>query len=330
MASVVMAKLPTIPNVAPQRMIPSKSSLGGAFAKGAGAGAVAGSSFGPLGALIGSAVSGLFSLGSTALQNRYNRKQVDKQWKRELQQWERENAYNDPSAQMARLKSAGLSPNLMYSDANGANTSASSPSASFQQSSDIEPALISAYQSLAGLKNQTDQTSSNIALQDSQRVLNNMSAMTEGAKADNYIQDTLNKIIQNRGFHLDNELKSRLQDYQVGNAMWQNELLKMNMLKLSYDTDISKWEAKSRGYEYQNILPEQLKKWQADVKYLDEQNRRFLNGFGLLDNQALYDILYGVGKKKDIKHPQLRGLGYQTLGKLKFPNIGLGVTKLFK
>lgn len=330
MPNVVTAKLPTIPNLAPQKMIASKSSLGGAFAKGAGTGAVVGSSFGPLGAVIGSALNGLISLGATAAQNWYNRKQVDKQWKRELQQWERENAYNDPSAQMARLKAAGLSPNLMYADANGANTSASSPSASFQQSGDIEPGIISAYQSLAGLKNQTDQTSSNIALQDSQRILNNMSAMTEGAKADNYIQDTLNKLVQNRGYELDNELKSRLQDYQVSSLMWQNELNKMNMLKLSYDTDLSKWEAASRGYEYENVLPEQLKKWQEDVKYLHEQNSRFFSGLDLLDNQTAYDMRYGVGKNKDIKHPQLRSIGYQTLGKLKFPNVGLGVTKLFK
>lgn len=331
MANVVTtAKLPNIPSLAPQKLVPSRSSLGGSFAKGAGAGAVAGSSFGPLGALIGSAVSGLFSLGATALQNRYNRKQVDKQWKRELEQWNKENAYNDPSAQMARLKAAGLNPNLMYADANGANTAASSPSASYQQSTDIEPALLSAYQSLAGLKNQTDQTSSNIALQDSQRILNNMSSLTEGAKADNYIQDTLNKIVQNQGYTLDNQLKKRLQDYQVSNAMWNNELLKMNMLKLSYDTDISKWEAKSRGYEYQNILPEQLKKWQEDVRYLKEQNDRFLGGLDLLDNRTAYDVRYGVGKKKDIKHPQLRGLGYNLLNSLKIPSPSLGLFKSVK
>ena len=40
------------------------------------------------------------------------------------------NAYNDPSAQMERLKQAGLNPNLVYGG--GATTTASAPcSASF-------------------------------------------------------------------------------------------------------------------------------------------------------------------------------------------------------
>lgn len=44
------------------------------------------------------------------------------QWN--VQQWNRENAYNSPSAQMARYKSAGLNPDLMYSQQ---NLSAASP-----------------------------------------------------------------------------------------------------------------------------------------------------------------------------------------------------------
>jgi hypothetical protein len=36
------------------------------------------------------------------------------QHKWNIQDWNRQNAYNDPSAQMARLKSAGLNPNMVY------------------------------------------------------------------------------------------------------------------------------------------------------------------------------------------------------------------------
>ena len=35
------------------------------------------------------------------------------------QQWQRENAYNDPSAVMQRLSRAGLNPNLMYGEGTG-------------------------------------------------------------------------------------------------------------------------------------------------------------------------------------------------------------------
>lgn len=46
-----------------------------------------------------------------------------------LQQWERENAYNTPSAQLQRLKDAGLNPNLMYGSGQSFSAAASSPRA---------------------------------------------------------------------------------------------------------------------------------------------------------------------------------------------------------
>ena len=44
-----------------------------------------------------------------------------------IQQWNRENAYNHPAAQKARLESAGLNADMMYGGAGVSNTSASSP-----------------------------------------------------------------------------------------------------------------------------------------------------------------------------------------------------------
>lgn len=62
------------------------------------------------------------------LNRRYNERQVDKQWSRMLDQWHRENAYNHPSAQVARMKEAGLNPALMYANGGGFVPAASSPS----------------------------------------------------------------------------------------------------------------------------------------------------------------------------------------------------------
>jgi hypothetical protein len=50
----------------------------------------------------------------TLLQNRANRKLAEEEWKRNIR-------YNDPSAQMARLKKAGLNPNLVYGSGNATN-----------------------------------------------------------------------------------------------------------------------------------------------------------------------------------------------------------------
>lgn len=47
------------------------------------------------------------------------------QWN--VDQWNRENAYNDPSAQLQRLRTAGLNPDLVYGSGSAANLSAPSP-----------------------------------------------------------------------------------------------------------------------------------------------------------------------------------------------------------
>ena len=57
----------------------------------------------------------------------YARESADLEWKRNLEQWNRENAYNDPSQVVQRLQNAGLSPALALGNYGG-NTAASSPS----------------------------------------------------------------------------------------------------------------------------------------------------------------------------------------------------------
>lgn len=46
--------------------------------------------------------------------NKENRRLAKDQRNFSIDMWNRENAYNDPAAQMARLKNAGLNPNLIY------------------------------------------------------------------------------------------------------------------------------------------------------------------------------------------------------------------------
>lgn len=56
-----------------------------------------------------------------------NRQDATTAYQRSIDMWNMNNAYNDPSAQMERLKQAGLNPNLVYGS--GAQTTASAPSA---------------------------------------------------------------------------------------------------------------------------------------------------------------------------------------------------------
>ena len=90
-------------------------------------------------ALIGSAVASIAgAVGSNASINKQLKEQKNEnastrqynlmlarlQNKWNIEQWQRENDYNSPTAQMARFRSAGLNPNLIYGQQ---NTSASSP-----------------------------------------------------------------------------------------------------------------------------------------------------------------------------------------------------------
>lgn len=81
--------------------------------------------------LASAAIAGGAALASTATNamvagkmnkrgERHANKMWEKQGQRELEYFNLQNAYNDPSAQMQRLKDAGLNPNLVYG--NGATT----------------------------------------------------------------------------------------------------------------------------------------------------------------------------------------------------------------
>lgn len=67
---------------------------------------------------------------NVALQDRqfaFNREASETEYNRNLEQWNRENEYNTPAAQMQRYIDAGLNPNLIYGSGTSAATAANSP-----------------------------------------------------------------------------------------------------------------------------------------------------------------------------------------------------------
>ena len=73
-----------------------------------------------IGSILGGPVGGLIgSLGSSLLTNSGQRKRQQTANRENVEFWNMQNAYNDPSAQMARLKEAGLNPNLIYGQSSG-------------------------------------------------------------------------------------------------------------------------------------------------------------------------------------------------------------------
>ena len=83
-----------------------------------------------LGAVLGGPIGGLAgSLASSLLGNRGAKRRQQQADKQNIKFWEMQNAYNTPKQQMARLKDAGLNPNLIYgSNANTGVAGSVSPS----------------------------------------------------------------------------------------------------------------------------------------------------------------------------------------------------------
>lgn len=83
----------------------------------------------PLGSILGSIAGATANYFSQRRQNRENREAVDRQNAFNVQMWNRQNVYNHPSQQMARLKAAGLNPHLIYgtSPSSAVGNSATAP-----------------------------------------------------------------------------------------------------------------------------------------------------------------------------------------------------------
>lgn len=98
---------------------------------------LSGSNMGQLG---GQALNMATNVGSMAYnywlwmkQAQYNRQNMAMQNMWNIQQWERENAYNTPLAQVQRLQAAGINPALAYSNGQMMNEAAQSPTMEMSQ-----------------------------------------------------------------------------------------------------------------------------------------------------------------------------------------------------
>lgn len=79
---------------------------------------------------IGTAVSGLAnsitSVINTNKTNKANAEMAKYSYSKDLEMWNKQNAYNDPSSQMMRYQNAGLNPNLIYGNGSASAGNAAS------------------------------------------------------------------------------------------------------------------------------------------------------------------------------------------------------------
>lgn len=105
------------------------------------------------GAIISAGISSVSQAASGLFGNKARRKAATKSYERNLANWHRQNAYNDPSMQMQRLKGAGLNPNMVYgTGVQAAGQASSQPSAPTATQQNIQlPDAMAAYTSMEQL-----------------------------------------------------------------------------------------------------------------------------------------------------------------------------------
>lgn len=124
-----------------------------------------------------------------ALTRQYNLMLAKQQNQWNLEQWNRENAYNDPSSQMQRLRTAGLNPDLMYQNGAAGLQSASSPDMTAGEPA--QPVDMSAYRNRKTIGDVIQQAQSTML---AQQQVKKLEADTTGQKLKNVEQDSQNVI----------------------------------------------------------------------------------------------------------------------------------------
>jgi len=182
--------------------------------------------------LIGQGVNAISNLFTNKAQKNTNLEMYDRQRTDALSDWNRQNQYNSPSAQMQRFKEAGLSPHLIYGQTNTAPP---------VRSSDAKPPSYVAPQFDAQSANpllmalQMDNMKKQGALLDSQAIKNNSETNWKNVNT-NLLKDTF--------------------DYKVGQESWKANLFKAQHDKALMDTersatDIKKTEGEIKLQKYQ-------------------------------------------------------------------------------
>lgn len=158
---------------------------------------------------------GLFSANQARKNRAFQERMYERQLKDNRENWERMNEYNLPSAQLARLRDAGLNPLLMYSNGAQGLTVANGAEGANPGSG-----------SMGQMSNHTNfgQAFAQAAMMQEQ--LRNMRADTELklSEAANREADTKNKGVEFEELSFDLGLKKDTRQLQIDSMSWQNKL----------------------------------------------------------------------------------------------------------
>lgn len=221
--------------------------------------------------------------------NAANRSLAEYSYAQDQLQWDRSNEYNSPAAQMARLKEAGLNPNLIYGGGSGgAAGTASSSSPKFNA-----PTINAVPTGIPGQIPQMLMLHQDLQLKQAQ--IDNVKSHT-----DNVMQDTVNKslspgkiIAQTSNLEQDLYQKKGLAPYQLeaakhGTVKAETEALqgwkKLGLMTQEEQMNALRVDAMKRNLKSIDLENE---KRHADVIFKQKENELRAAGITSSDHPAL-------------------------------------------
>ena len=191
-----------------------------------------GAIIGGLGSLAGSMIganaqrqANIQNMQLAKYQNNWQTAENEKAYARSVEMWNMQNAYNAPTAQMSRLRQAGLNPNLVYGSGVTGNSAGSAPQ---YQPAKIQRATMEPYRGWnLGL---SDAASMYMAMRQNKAQVENMEAQNklikEQARTEGIRQGNIAMATARSGFDLD--LARELKDVSVGRAIAEKNLSEAN------------------------------------------------------------------------------------------------------
>lgn len=247
--------------------------------------------------LLGSAITAASSSKSVRETNKANRELAEQQNEWNVQQWNRENEYNSPSAQVQRLKEAGLNPAMMY-DTGGSvvNTSSSKESANL-----ANQVALTGVNPLMGVGESMSQASQNLLQKE--KTAAEVRNLDHNSEYQSVQTELIQKQTEGMQIQFENWRKQgALTDAQTNQVLTSIESINKNMqladeqIKL-YQSQTANLDEQTKKTQLENVWTNvmnsaQLKKLKADTSVsearqaeIEQQVRNMLQQHDLLNTQ---------------------------------------------
>lgn len=240
--------------------------------------AVGAAIIGGLGSIVGSAIganaqrqANIQNMQLAKYQNNWQTAENDKAYARSVEMWNMQNQYNSPTAQMSRLRQAGLNPNLVYGSGVTGNNAGSAPQ---YQPAKIQRATMEPYRGWnLGI---SDAVSTFMAMRQNKAQVENMEAQNklikEQARTEGIRQGNIAMSTARSGFDLN--LARELRNVSIDRAIAEKNLSEAsaagawtgaNQKVLQYELDRTLFDNKIKlsNAEYATVM-EGLRKLKQD------------------------------------------------------------------